>query len=250
MTSTTDSTTPISPPLAGRTSIVTGSTSGIGAAIASSLAAAGAKVVVCGRDQERGGSVVADIRTAGGDAEFVAVDLNGSYADLRAFATEATRVLGGQVDMLVNNAGIYPVTLTEHLPDDDLDAMLAVNIRAPHVLVAALAPAMAERGQGTIVNIGSWMARTGSPSAPCTPRPRRPTSSSPAPGRPSTDRGGSASTPSHPARPAHRATPPPRRAGRHDQNHARRRSRTTGRHRSSSHLPRRRRVRDDPRGPT
>ncbi|HEY0933880.1 MAG TPA: SDR family oxidoreductase, partial [Trebonia sp.] len=72
---------------------------------------------------------------------------------------------GGPVDILVNNAGIYPATSTPDLPDDDLDAMLAVNIRAPHVLVAEFAPAMASRGRGVIVTIGSWMAAVGSPFA-------------------------------------------------------------------------------------
>ncbi len=154
--------------LAGRTAIVTGSTSGIGAAIARTLAAEGATLVVSGRDGHRGQALVDTIAAGaagGGAAVFVPADLAGSYADLRAFAAEATAALGGQVDILVNNAGIYPATLTEQLPDADLDAMLAVNIRAPHVLVAELAPAMAERGSGVIVNIGSWMASVGSPYA-------------------------------------------------------------------------------------
>ena len=149
--------------LSGRTAIVTGSTSGIGAAIAGSLAAAGAHAVVSGRDETRADGVVADIRSAGGRADFVAADLGGSYDDIRSFAVAATAALGGRVDILVNNAGIYPVGLTPDLSDDELDAMLAVNVRAPHVLVAALAPAMLERGSGSIVNIGSWMARTGTP---------------------------------------------------------------------------------------
>ncbi|HWI01140.1 MAG TPA: SDR family oxidoreductase [Propionibacteriaceae bacterium] len=93
------------------------------------------------------------------------VDLGGTYDELRRFATEATSALGGRVDILVNNAGIYPATATADLPDADLDAMLAVNIQAPHVLVAAIAPTMAERGRGAIVNVGSWMARVGSPFA-------------------------------------------------------------------------------------
>ena len=151
--------------LTGRTAIITGSTSGIGAAIARTLAAEGAHVVVSGRDAARGRGVVEEIEEAGGRADVVEADLAGTYAQLRAFAAEATAALGGRVDILVNNAGLYPATLTEDLPDADLDAMLAVNIRAPHVLVAALAPAMAGRGSGVIVNIGSWMAQVGSPYA-------------------------------------------------------------------------------------
>ncbi|MFI8569636.1 SDR family NAD(P)-dependent oxidoreductase [Rhodococcus sp. NPDC078407] len=154
-----------SPQLLGRTALVTGSTSGIGAAIASTLAAHGASVVVSGRDADRGNSVVHRITEAGGTAAFVDVDLAGSYHELREFAARSTETLGGRVDILVNNAGIYPATATADLPDDQLDAMLAVNIRAPHVLVGALATAMAVRGSGCIVNIGSWMATMGSPFA-------------------------------------------------------------------------------------
>ncbi|MFF3558814.1 SDR family NAD(P)-dependent oxidoreductase [Streptomyces sp. NPDC002574] len=151
--------------LAGRTAVVTGSTSGIGAAIARTLAGEGAHVVVSGREAARGNQVVEDIRQAGGRADFVVADLGGGSEQLRAFAARAADALGGRVDILVNNAGVYPATSTEDLPDADLDAMLAVNVRAPHVLVAAIAPAMAERGSGVIVNIGSWMARVGSPYA-------------------------------------------------------------------------------------
>lgn len=161
----TDTRTSTTTRLEGRTAVVTGSTSGIGAAIARTLAAEGAHVVVSGRDAIRGDKVVAEIRGAGGGADFLAVDLAGPYDGIRAFARDATALLGGRVDILVNNAGIYPATPTVDLPDADLDAMLAVNIRAPHVLVAALAPAMTERGGGAIVNIGSWMAQVGSPFA-------------------------------------------------------------------------------------
>ena len=145
--------------------MVTGSTSGIGAAIARVLTGEGAHVVVSGRQTTRGERVVEEIRQAGGRADFIAADLGGGYEQLRAFAAQATDTVGGRVDILVNNAGIYPATLTEDLPDADLDAMLAVNVRAPHVLVAAIAPAMAEWGSGVIVTIGSWMARIGSPFA-------------------------------------------------------------------------------------
>ncbi|SEQ73482.1 SDR family NAD(P)-dependent oxidoreductase [Microlunatus flavus] len=157
------STLPTDDRLAGRTAVVTGSSAGIGEAVARVLASSGATVVVTAREADRASGVVRSIEAAGGTARALTVDLGGSYADLRRFAAEATDVLGGRVDVLVNNAGIYPVGPTEALADDDLDALLAVNVRAPHVLVGALAPAMAERGDGVVVNIGSWMARVGVP---------------------------------------------------------------------------------------
>ncbi|WBQ04395.1 SDR family NAD(P)-dependent oxidoreductase [Kribbella sp. CA-293567] len=154
-----------STPFAGRTALVTGSTSGIGAATAHLLAARGAHVIVSGRDAARGDDIVTAIRAAGGKADFVAADLAGDAGTVREFATRAIAVAGGRIDILVNNAGTYPATLTPDLPDAALDAMLAVNVRAPHVLVAQIAPGMADRGSGVIVTIGSWMALVGSPFA-------------------------------------------------------------------------------------
>jgi 3-oxoacyl-[acyl-carrier protein] reductase len=150
--------------LAGKTALVTGSTSGIGEAIARVLAASGAVVVVHGRDAGRAQQVVDSVVQAGGQAFVVAADLAQSPESVRTFAQEATYALGGQVDIVVNNAGVYPVTATEDLADADLEAMLNINIRAPHVLVGALAPGMVERGTGHIVNIGSWMGRIGTSS--------------------------------------------------------------------------------------
>jgi 3-oxoacyl-[acyl-carrier protein] reductase len=150
--------------LAGQKAIVTGSSSGIGEAIARVLAASGAEVVVSGRDAARLQQVVDAIVETGGKAHAVPADLAGSYNELHAFAREAAAALGGRIDLLVNNAGVYPVMPTEAMSDHDLDAILNVNIRAPHVLVAAIAPDMAERGSGNIINIGSWMARVGTSS--------------------------------------------------------------------------------------
>lgn len=150
-------------PLAGRHAVVTGSTSGIGAATALALAADGARVVVTGRDRARGDAVVARITAAGGSAVFIASDLAAAPDDLRAFAAAVTDALDGHVDIVVHNAALCPAVDTPGLTDADLEAALAVNIRAPHVLTAALAPPMAERGTGVIIVIGSWMANVGSP---------------------------------------------------------------------------------------
>ncbi|WP_261575117.1 SDR family NAD(P)-dependent oxidoreductase [Frankia gtarii] len=146
-----------------RTALVTGATSGIGAAIARTLAAEGAHVLISGRHHDRGQAGVGHIRSTGGRADFLGVDLSGPHENIRAFAAAATSLLGGRVDVLVNNAGVYPSPATTDLSDTDLDVLLAVNVRAPYVLTAALIPPMVERGRGVVINIGSWMAQVGSP---------------------------------------------------------------------------------------
>lgn len=150
-------------PLTGRNAVVTGSTSGIGAVTARVLAARGARVVVTGRDAARGAAVVADIERADGTAVFITADLAGSPGELRDIARSWNDALDGQIDILVHNAAICPPVDTLSLTDADLEATLAVNIRAPHVLTAALVPSMLERDQAAIVVIGSWMAAIGHP---------------------------------------------------------------------------------------
>ncbi|MBA8809630.1 SDR family NAD(P)-dependent oxidoreductase [Promicromonospora sukumoe] len=148
-----------------RTALVTGSTSNIGRAIAQRLAAEGAHVVVSGRDAERGEAVVAGIRADGGKADFVRADLDGSREASHALAAEATEVLGGRIDVLVNNAGIYRTAPTLADTDADaLDQLYAVNVKAPYFLTQAVAPRMVADGGGAIVNLGSWVARLAAPS--------------------------------------------------------------------------------------
>jgi len=147
--------------LASRTALVTGSTSNIGRAIAVRLAAEGAHVVVSGRDQARGDAVVDQIRTAGGRADFVASDLDGTAAASHALASAACETLGGRIDILVNNAGIYPPTTTLTADEDTFDRVYGVNVKAAYFLVQATVPGMTERGGGTIINLGSWVARLG-----------------------------------------------------------------------------------------
>jgi NAD(P)-dependent dehydrogenase (short-subunit alcohol dehydrogenase family) len=141
--------------LAGQRALVTGATSGIGRAVAMELARDGAEVLVHGRDAARGAETVEEITAAGGKARFVAADL-GDPADVRRLADEA-----GDVDVLVNNAGISVWGPTGAFDLDAYDAMFASNVRAPFVLVGALAPGMAERGHGAIVSVSSMAARVG-----------------------------------------------------------------------------------------
>ncbi len=148
-----------------KTALVTGATSNIGRAIAVRFAAEGAKVVVSGRDRVRGEEVVGEITSAGGNAVFVEADLDGSAARSQALANEATRVLDGRIDILVNSAGIFPANNTATTDEAVLDSVWAVNVKYPFFLVAAIAPAMVARGDGAIINFGSWLARLGAPDA-------------------------------------------------------------------------------------
>ncbi|MFD1722807.1 SDR family NAD(P)-dependent oxidoreductase [Amnibacterium endophyticum] len=144
----------------GTTALVTGGTSGIGRAAAAALAARGAHVVISGRDAARGDAAVAAIRDAGGAADFVAADLSDAES-ARALAARAMELGGGHVDVLVNSAGIFPFGPTAETTQADLDQVLAINVAAPYFLVAALAPAMAERGHGAIVNVTTMVAEFG-----------------------------------------------------------------------------------------
>ncbi|MFC1411110.1 SDR family NAD(P)-dependent oxidoreductase [Streptacidiphilus sp. N1-12] len=146
--------------LTGSTALVTGATSGIGKATADRLAALGAHVIVSGRDKARGDAVVAGIRAVGGTADFVAADL-GDERSVRELASRAAQAGGGHVDILVNSGGIFPFGPTADTPADQIDEVFAVNVKAPYLLVAALAPAMAERGHGAIVNITTMVSEFG-----------------------------------------------------------------------------------------
>src|SRR5580704_17705942 len=138
--------------LEGKTALVTGATSNIGRAIAIAFGAEGARVVVSGRNVERGAEVFDRIRAGGGGAEFVAADLNGSPMASRDLAHEATRVLGGRIDILVNNAGIFPRSTTATTDEASFDQVYAVNVKAPYFLTGVIAPAMADAGGGVIIN--------------------------------------------------------------------------------------------------
>lgn len=144
----------------GKTALVTGSTSGIGRATALKLAQGCTHVIVSGRDAERGQATVDAIRTAGGTADFVAANLSNTES-VRELARRALEISGGRVDILVNNAGVFPFGPTAYVTDDEFESVSAVNVRAPFILVAALAPAMVAAGAGAIINVTTMVANFG-----------------------------------------------------------------------------------------
>ena len=141
--------------LKGQKALVTGATSGIGKAVALRLGLDGAEVIVHGRDAARGSEVVDAITAAGGSARFEAADLSDAD-DVRRLAKVV-----GDIDVLVNNGGFSLWGPTSDFDIDKFDAMFAINVRAPFLLVGAFAPGMAARGNGSIINLSSMAGRIG-----------------------------------------------------------------------------------------
>lgn len=135
--------------LTGRVAVVTGGGSGLGAAIARSLHAAGAEVVVVGRDTGKLDAVVAEL---GPRARGLACDV----ADPASVDALRDALACTEVSILVNNAGIPgPVAALTDIDADDWDEVFAVNVRGTFLLCKALLPGMVERGSGDVINVAS-----------------------------------------------------------------------------------------------
>ncbi|MGW4464847.1 SDR family NAD(P)-dependent oxidoreductase [Micromonospora sp. NPDC004704] len=145
-----------------KTALITGSTSGIGRATALRLARDGIRVVVSGRDTQRGQGVVEQIRSEGNAAYFVRADLRDAQSAVE-LAAKATEVAGEALDILVNNAAIGAGGPTAGTEESTFDAVLATNLKAPFYLVAKIAPVMAARGRGAIVNVSTLAAEVALP---------------------------------------------------------------------------------------
>jgi 2-keto-3-deoxy-L-fuconate dehydrogenase len=137
--------------LTGKTALVTGAGSGIGAAIAHALAAAGARVIVTDRDEASGRSTTDAILRAGSQAEFTLLDV----ADEAACGSVAATPRGQEVNILVNNAGIGHVGTILQTSGEDLDRLYTVNVRGVFNMCRAFLPAMLKRKDGAIVNLAS-----------------------------------------------------------------------------------------------
>ena len=137
----------------GRNVAVTGAAGGLGSAIAMLLAREGAGVAVLDIDADRAGKVAAAIRAAGGTAVAIAGDITTRDAAHAVFARAVDAL--GQIDGLVNNAGIYPRRPILEIGDDDWNASLALNVRGLYHMMVAAVTHMRPRGEGRIVNVAS-----------------------------------------------------------------------------------------------
>ena len=140
--------------------LITGASSGIGAGIARELGRAGARLALGARRTERLDALAAEI---GGEVMTRRLDVT-DRADVAAFA-EAARQRFGRVDVIVNNAGIMPLSLMASLKTDEWDRMVDVNIKGVLHGIAAVLPEMTARGSGHIVNIASIGALSVVPTA-------------------------------------------------------------------------------------
>ncbi|MEH0835164.1 SDR family oxidoreductase [Pectobacterium cacticida] len=143
--------------------LITGASSGIGEGIAKELAAAGANVLLGARRLERLESIIAEIRNAGGIAEARALDVTDRLS-MAAFAKAALDIWG-RIDVLINNAGVMPLSPLSAGKQDEWEHMVDVNIKGVLWGIGAVLPTMEAQGSGQIINIGSIGALSVVPTA-------------------------------------------------------------------------------------
>ena len=149
--------------LQGKVVAITGASSGIGEAAARYLAAAGARVILGARRTDRLETLAGEIRAAGGTASFKALDVT-DLANMQAFVAHAVSEFG-RLDVIVNNAGVMPLSPLSALKVDEWNRMIDVNIRGVLNGIAASLPVMNEQGSGQIVNLSSIGGHAVSPTA-------------------------------------------------------------------------------------
>ncbi|NMO53604.1 SDR family oxidoreductase [Actinoplanes sp. TBRC 11911] len=142
--------------------LVTGGGTGIGAATARRLAAAGHHVVLGARRKDRLAAVHEEIAEAGGSAEYAVLDV-ADPEDFTSFVRQAAH-RHGRIDVLVNNAGVMPLSPLSALRVDDWQQMIDVNLRGVLHGIAAVLPIMRGQGHGHVINVGSTLAHQVAPS--------------------------------------------------------------------------------------
>ena len=147
--------------LQNKVAIVTGSTSGIGLAIAKLFAREGAKVVVAARKEEVAKQVVSEIKAEGGEATFIKLEVT-DKAQWEDAVKQVKEIYGG-LHILVNNAGTNEMCALPHVDVDQWNKIMAINVTGPMMGIQACAPLMKESGGGSIVNISSLAGMLGTP---------------------------------------------------------------------------------------
>lgn len=145
--------------VSGKVAIITGSTRGIGEGIARGLAAEGATVIISGPNANEGEQVAYEIAQTGQHALFIAVDVTDSVGCTQLIHTALDHY--GRLDVLVNNAGIFPSASLEDTTPELWDQVFAVNVRGAFLCCRAAIPIMQQQGGGVIINIGSTLPYQG-----------------------------------------------------------------------------------------
>jgi 2-deoxy-D-gluconate 3-dehydrogenase len=150
--------------LAGRVAIVTGGNGGIGLGMARGLAAAGASIVIAGRNQAKSEAAVTELATAGVKAIALTVDVNDS-ATVKAMFADTLKAFG-RIDILINNAGINIRKPPHEITFEEWNDVIKTNLTSAFVASQAVQPAMKQTGGGKIINIGSMLSIFGASFAP------------------------------------------------------------------------------------
>jgi 2-dehydro-3-deoxy-D-gluconate 5-dehydrogenase len=150
--------------LSGRVAVVTGGNGGIGLGMAEGLAAAGATVVLAGRNAAKGAAAVKQIEDAGGKAEFAAVDVLDEKSCRALIDGAAAR--HGKLNILVNNAGTNIRKVPDILKLEEWHAVMDTNLTSAFICTHAAYPHMKQAGGGKIINIGSMMTIFSAPFSP------------------------------------------------------------------------------------
>ncbi|PPK79710.1 NADP-dependent 3-hydroxy acid dehydrogenase YdfG [Lacrimispora xylanisolvens] len=136
-----------------KVAIITGASSGMGAATARLLAQNGIKVMMAARREKRLLQLCNEITSEGGDASYKVTDVT-SYPDMEALANETIKVYG-QIDIMINNAGVMPLSFFRNLKVNEWEQMIDVNMKGVLYGMAAVYKHMEERNEGHIINFGS-----------------------------------------------------------------------------------------------
>jgi len=147
--------------LSGKLALITGSSQGIGFALAKGLGEYGAKIVLNGRDQSKAEAAQKALQADGIEVELAIFDVTDAQAVNKGVATIENSI--GAIDILINNAGMQFRTPLEDFPDDKWDLLLRTNITSAYLTGKAVANAMLSRGAGKIINIASVQSELARP---------------------------------------------------------------------------------------